>query len=117
MLGTSGGCHRNNSHWELMTAAGPIKQKLTAVGREHVEHEEEDEAKRAERRRPAPGKNVDQLLLDPSAVDDWGIAPGKLSVEQAGGQPVPPAAAIRYADWIASAPRVDRRAEVPEVDD
>ncbi|HEX3475979.1 MAG TPA: DUF4157 domain-containing protein [Kofleriaceae bacterium] len=100
-----------------MTAGTPTKQKLTVATRRRSELDEDDEAQRARPRRQTPGKGVDHAQLDPAGAAGADLAPGKLSLEDAGRNTMEPAAAIRYADWIATGPRVDRRAEVPEVDD
>ena len=101
-----------------MTAATSTKQRLTAATRRRFEVEEDDdEAQRARSRRPTPGKGVDHARLDPAGAAGANLVPGKLSLEDAGCDTMEPAAAIRYADWIATGPRVDRRAEISEIDD
>lgn len=80
------------------------------------ERDDEDELTSAPRRL-VPGKGSEAPALAPGGVDDGGVAPGKLSLEDAGREVMEPAAAIRYADWIARAPRVDRRAETAGVED
>ena len=86
----------------------PERRRQLLSDRRHQELDDEDEPRVAPRREAAKVLATDVVDAPPSELA--GVAPGKLTSEQAAPGAMPPATALRYAEAACHA-RIDRRAE------